>query len=206
MNLFLSPYYELKGLLSGDLTSVFRMNTRFLSQLAWIQRIDDIKKILICSESRLCIFKFLEITLNCKKYHFKYIDLLYLIVVHWTNDSNSRPDYRILALRIRILDLSQLIYILFWKNWYISENLGLSSGSRLQHCLIKSKISFVQAPDAKGFDGVKWKPSEWNQCWRFSMICWSVRSDKGAPSRHNENNSHMVIPKAHTSLFVDQRR
>ena len=34
MNLFLSPYYELKGLLSGDLTSVFRMNTRFLSQLA----------------------------------------------------------------------------------------------------------------------------------------------------------------------------
>ena len=99
-----------------------------------------------------------------------------------------------------------IIYIRFWKNWYISANLGLSSGSRLQHCIIKSNISFVHAPEVVGFVGVKWKPSEWNQCCRFSITCWFVSSDKGTPSLHNENNSHMVTPNDHTSLFVDQRR
>ena len=97
-------------------------------------------------------------------------------------------------------------YIRFWKNWYISANLGLSSGSLLQHCIIKSNISLVHAPEVVGFEGVKWKPSEWNQCWRFSITCWLVRSDKGTPSLHNENNSHIVTPKDHTSLFVVHKR
>ena len=48
-----------------------------------------------CFESRLFILKFLEITSNCKKSHFKYVDLLYPKVVHWTNDANSCPDYHI---------------------------------------------------------------------------------------------------------------
>ncbi len=62
---------------------------------------------------------------------------------------------------------------LFCKNCWISENLGLCSGSLLQHCLIRSNISFEQA-DMEGRLGKMWNPSEWNQCFRFSTTCYKI--------------------------------